>query len=190
MPAPYWALVWQAIGVATSLIVGAFGLYKIYIEIAKIRYDKDTQKKLEQTKFFLEQHRRLFDDEVLFEILSLIDARDTSELAKEEMIDKKRKFLTFLEEIAILHYQKLVDPEISFYMFGYYAKTTKFCSNFWCNFDTSPLHWGMFYKFVEDYQSSQSTAQNKSKSSKSTTIRNLISIALLIAALFIIYKFF
>lgn len=179
MPLSFWSLIWQAIGIVASLLLAIFGIYKIYIEISKIRHDKDNQKKLEQTKFFLEQHRRLYDDPTLFEILSLIDAGDTSSLKEVSIIDKKRKFLTFLEEISILHYQDLVDREISFYMFGYYAKTTKHCKDFWEHFDTNEKHWRIFYNFVSDYEKYCTANKNISKP-KWIIWLTLISLALIL----------
>ena len=73
----------------------------------------DTSAKLKRTEFFLDQHRRLFDDAALYSVLCLIDA-DKAELAKEEMWHAKRKFLTFIEEIALLVCSEQINRDVAF----------------------------------------------------------------------------
>lgn len=99
-----WAVYWQAAGVIAAIVFGAFGLYKIYQELRclneqrqKDASDKETAERLKRTEFFLSQHRRLFDDKELYEVLCLIDD-DKDRLADEDMWDKKRKLLVFLRK--------------------------------------------------------------------------------------------
>lgn len=85
--------------------------------------------------------------------MRLIDD-DNAELAKPEMWDKKRKFMTFLEEIALLVRSEQIDREVAFYMFGYYATCVKKGlnegGNFTIGIDTSPEHWGLLFGFTAD----------------------------------------
>jgi hypothetical protein len=151
-----WGVFWQAIGTISAIIFGSVGLYKIWQEIKNIndqnknnneRQEKDS--KLRRTEFFINQHRRLFDDEKLFKILSLVDS-DSPELAVESIWDDKRKFLTFLEEISLLVYSGQIDKDVAFYMFGYYSMCVVKGINFAVGIHPSEEHWGLLYRFARD----------------------------------------
>jgi hypothetical protein len=151
-----WAVYWQAIGTIAAVVFGVAGLWKIYQELRRLNeqrekdiVDKEVSAKLERTKFFLDQHRRLFDNPELYEVLCLIDD-DNPKLAQIEMADKKRKFLTFLEEIALLVSSKQIDESVAYYMFGYYATCVKKGKNFAADIDTSKVYWELFYRFAEN----------------------------------------
>jgi hypothetical protein len=156
-----WGVFWTAAGTLGTLLFGSIGLYKIYHELVRLNEqrmkdiaDKEISAKLKRTEFFLSQHRRLFDDKDLYAVLCLIDA-DDAELAKPEMADKKRKFLTFLEEIALLENSNQIDSNVAFYMFGYYALCVRYGSNFAEDIDMSEANWGLFYSFsrrAEDFR--------------------------------------
>ncbi|MBK1679081.1 hypothetical protein CKO20_01620 [Rhodocyclus tenuis] len=153
-----WGVWWQAIGVTATVFFGVFGLYKIYHELKRLNeqrekdiLDKDISAKLNRTKFFLEQHRRLFDNSELYEVTCLLDA-DDKELADKTMWDKKRKFLTFIEEIALLVKSDQINEEVAFYMFGYYARCAMHGCNFRVGIDPAAEHWGLFYEFTENYE--------------------------------------
>lgn len=150
-----WATYWQAIGVMAALIFGIFGLYKIHRELIRLNEqrqkeidDKETSAKLKRTEFFLAQHRRLFDNLELYSVLTLIDS-DHKDLRKKEYWDKKRKFLTFIEEIALLVKSKQIDEKVALYMFGYYAVCAKHGTNFLHGIDVSRAYWALFYDFSE-----------------------------------------
>lgn len=150
-----WAVYWQAAGVIFTALVGLVGLYKIYQELkrmneqrAKDLTDKETSAKLKRTEFFLSQHRRLFDNPELYSVLTLID-NDDEKLLPEDMWDKKRKFLTFLEEIALLVESDQINKDVACYMFGYYARCVKEGKNFAEGIDLSKEYWGLFYKFCD-----------------------------------------
>lgn len=150
-----WSVYWQAIGVCAAIIFGAFGLYKIYHELVRLNEqrkkeadDKETSAFLKRTEFFLSQHRRLFDDKDLYEVLCLIDA-DAPQLANEEMWDKKRKLLVFFEEIALLVRSGQIREDVSYYMFGYYASCVRKGENFAVGIDPSREHWALFYEFAD-----------------------------------------
>ncbi len=65
------------------------------------------------------------------------------------MWDKKRKFLTFFEEIALLVESKQIQPDVAYYMFGYYARCAREGTNFAEGIDVSTAHWGLFFKFTD-----------------------------------------
>lgn len=139
-----WAVYWQALSAIATAIVGTWGIVKIRSELRRLNEQRENEKKdaerdakLKRTEFFLEQHRRLFDNEELFEILCLIDD-DSAELRKPDMADKKRKFLTFLEEMALLVQSEQIDKSVAYYMFGYYAICVK---KVWMREGTIPRDW-------------------------------------------------
>ena len=151
-----WAIYWQALGAIATVIFGLFGLYKIFQELrrlneqrAKDQTDKETAAKLKRTEFFLDQHRRLFDDKELYSVLCLID-EDSPELTQRDMWDKKRKFLTFLEEMALLVRSDQINRDVAFYMFGYYAICVRHGKNFAVGINPSEEHWGLFYRFAAE----------------------------------------
>lgn len=151
---PEWGVHWQVVNTIFTIIVGIFGLYKIYQEIKRLAdqranelESKLTSAKLKRIEFFLAQHRRLFDNNELYSILCLIDD-DNQKLAEPGMADKKRKFLTFLEEIALLVRSEQVEPDVAYYMFGYYATCALTGTNFADGIDTSRKYWGLLYEFA------------------------------------------
>lgn len=151
-----WGVYWQAIGTIVALIVGIVGLYKIYHELRRLNEqrekdisDKEQSQKLKRTEFFLNQHRRLFDNPELFEILCLID-NDDPKLAQQDMADKKRKFLTFIEEIALLVKSNQINKDVALYMFGHYTLCVTHGNHFKKDIDFNPNNFGLLMKFAED----------------------------------------
>ncbi|WP_407276528.1 hypothetical protein [Halothiobacillus sp. DCM-1] len=151
-----WAVYWQALGVLAAIVFGAVGLYKIYHELRRLNeqrekdvYDKEIAARLKRTEFFLSQHRRLFDDKDLYEVLCLIDA-DNPLLAEENMWDKKRKLLVFFEEIALLIRSNQIEQNVALYMFGYYSLCARHGKNFAHGINPSREHWALFYEFSDN----------------------------------------
>ena len=155
---PEWAVYWQAAGVIATIVFGVVGLYKIYHELRRFNEqrekdvtDKETAARLKRTEFFLSQHRRLFDDKDLYEVLCLIDD-DKNRLADEDMWDKKRKLLVFFEEIALLVRSRQIDKNVALYMFGYYSLCACHGNNFSQGIHPSREHWALFYEFSDEAQ--------------------------------------
>lgn len=151
-----WAVYWQAAGVLATLIFGAVGLYKIYQELRRLNeqrdkdaHDKETSARLKRTEFFLAQHRRLFDDKDLHEVLCLIDS-DDEKLAERNMWDKKRKLMAFFEEIALLVKSGQIDKNVALYMFGYYAVCAREGPNFTEGIDLAREYWMLFFDFSDE----------------------------------------
>lgn len=162
-----WSTFWTAFGVVMATTVAIGGGAKLLWELAQLR--KQRKKQLEQgeedaslrrTEFFLTQHRRLFDDADLYEVLCYLDG-DDPKLTDLTMWDKKRKFLAFIEEIALLVNSKKIKTDTAYYMFGYYAKRAREGDNFNVGIDTAEAHWWVFQRFVADYEAYAKTSPEK-----------------------------
>lgn len=156
-----WGVNWQAIGIVLTLVTMLGAGWKIWTELTTLRIQRSSDNLLKRTEFFLKQHRLLFDDPVLYEVLQHIDGDDL-ELREKPMWDKKRKFLTFIEEISLLSSSDLISPSIAYYMFGYYAISAKNGKNFMVGINMDRVHWLAFYdfcegaeKFLNDYSQKQ-----------------------------------
>lgn len=151
-----WGTVFQILGVVVGLCVAGIGFYKTWAELKRLRQQRDEHQRelhatarLKRTEFLLTQHRRLFDDPVLYQVLTYLDADDAA-LARPEMWNANRKFLTFIEEMAILVESRLVDPEVAYYMFGYYAIRARDGKNFNANINDIEEYWRLFRRFCRD----------------------------------------
>lgn len=151
-----WGTVFQILGVVAGLFVAGFGLYKTWEELKRLRQQREQDQRdlhatarLKRTEFLLDQHRRLFDDPVLSTVLSYLDA-DDKQLAQPQMWNSNRKFLTFIEEMAILIESRLVDPEVAYYMFGYYAIRARDGENFNANINDIEEYWRLFHRFCRN----------------------------------------
>jgi hypothetical protein len=144
-----WAVIWQASAVVLALIGAGLGGFKFLGELRRLRGQREDEASLRRTEFFLAQHRRLFDDPDLASVLQHLDG-DDEVLAEKCFWERKRKFLTFIEEIKLLITSKKLKPEICFYMFGYYAICARDGKNFNAGIDDSLTHWKVFHSFCED----------------------------------------
>lgn len=144
---------WKEIATIIAAIVtvpsALFAAYKTYQEIKKSRMQREREERLKRTEFTLVQHRRLFDDPVLYSVLCLID-NDDPRLKEVAMWDAKRKFITFFEEIELLVNSGDINMNVAYYMFGYYAKCALEGVNFKIGIDLQPKYWGLYFKFVAD----------------------------------------
>jgi hypothetical protein len=150
-----WGVYWQALAAICAIGVGAAGLFKIYRELQRLVEQRETEindranaAHLKRIEFFIDQHRRLFDDQDLYSVLCLIDDDDPKLATDATMPDKKRKFLTYLEEIALLVRAEQIEVEVAQYMFGYYVVKTLEGKNFAWGIDTSRKYWGLLYEFA------------------------------------------
>jgi hypothetical protein len=151
-----WKDFWQNVGIAVSIIIGVIGASKVIVELRRFREQREKEvadhiagHKLKRTEFFLDQHRRLFDNDDLYEVLCFLDG-DLPQLADPAMWDKKRKFLTFIEEIALLVKSGYINPRAAYYMFGYYAQCAHEGRHFRVGIAMTAEHWALFFRFVEN----------------------------------------
>lgn len=156
LPMQDWSVYWSAAGVLSALLFGFFGLYKIYHELKQLNQQRaadavahERAEKLKRTEFFLDQHRRIFDDPQLYEVLCLIDSDDAL-LAEKSMWDKKRKLMAFFEELALLIRSRQINKQVALYMFGYYAVCAKNGPNFGEGIALSKEYWGLFFEFADE----------------------------------------
>ena len=144
---------WKEIATIIAAIVTVPGAiiaaYKTFQEIKKGRIQREKEQQLKRTEFTLAQHRRLFDDPVLYSVLCLIDA-DDPKLKEVGMWDAKRKYLTFFEEIELLVGSADINGNVAYYMFGYYAECALNGENFKVGIDLKAEYWGLFFKFAKD----------------------------------------
>jgi hypothetical protein len=145
-----WSATWQSTAIIISLLVGVFTVHKILEDIAVGRAQKKYAEKLESAKFLLEQHRRLFDDKDLKDVLQHLDG-DDEELAGKKYWEKNRKFLVFIEEIQLLINSGFLEERTCQYMFGYYAHCALNGDNFKEGINFDEAHWGLFVKFAKNY---------------------------------------
>lgn len=140
----------QSCGYGIAALVATFSIFSYF-------YTQKKQRALDIVKFSLDQHRRLFDDEVLFEILDLIDASEIEQhkLAESSMGNKKRKLITFFEEMVLLVRAKYMSEDFALYMFGYYALQAKQNKYFMDGISTDYADFGIFFDFAERYKQRQ-----------------------------------
>jgi hypothetical protein len=67
--------------------------------------------------------------------------------------EEKRAYLTFFEELALLHNSGLIRADVIYYMFGYYAVKCLDSENFWSDIKKSELYWGIFLCFARQMKS-------------------------------------
>jgi hypothetical protein len=156
-----WLVFWQIFGIICAAAVGIIGAWKVFHELERIREqrrkeqsDTATAAKLKRTEFFLSQHRRLFDDSKLYSVLCYLDSDDWH-LAEKEMWDSNRKFLTFIEEIALLVRAGQIDADVAQYMFGYYACCAREGINFNVGINSREAYWRLFNEFCDQHEKFQ-----------------------------------
>ena len=110
---------------------------------------RQREHQLRRAEFTLAQHRRLFDDEDLRLVLKYLDG-DQEPLATPELLQAKRKFLTFIEELVLLRNSGYISQAVALYMFGYYAYAAHRGTNFQHGIGYYREHWGLFMSFAEE----------------------------------------
>lgn len=135
----------------TSIVASITGVAGVLFAICKFFRKYSEGLKFKRAQFFLNQHRRLFSDNDLFEILSLID-NDDRKLKEKEMWDKKRKFLVFIEELCLLVKANYVSKNAAFYMFGHYSELAHDGLNFKEGILFEKKYFGLFIEFVGAYK--------------------------------------
>lgn len=146
-----WGVIWQAIAVLVAAVAAIGSIWKVSREIKKLRLQREEDAALKRTEFFLAQHRRLFDDTDLASVLALLDGDETL-LADFSFWERKRKFLTFIEEIEWLIRSGKINSTSAYYMFGYYAICARDGLMFNVGIDTAAVHWALFNSFCRDAQ--------------------------------------
>lgn len=153
MTRPEWI---QSSGYGIAALVAIFTIFSYF-------YTQKKQRALDIVKFSLDQHRRLFDDEDLFEILNLIDSSEDEQriLAEPSMGNKKRKLITFFEEMTLLVRARYMSEDFALYMFGYYVLQARHNKYFMSGISTDYADFGIFFDFADRYNQRQGSIDVK-----------------------------
>lgn len=144
-----WGYIWQISGIIFGFIIGLFTVYQIICNLRQIKDSTKENSKINSANFFLQQHRRLFEDSDLKDVLQYIDSDDAT-LANEAMWDKKRKMLTYFEEIEILTRSGIISRDLSSYIFGYYVLKCRNGNNFNKGIIMDDKNYGVFLDFAHE----------------------------------------
>lgn len=156
-----WSATWQSLGILITLSVAIGALIKYFCDKSTTREQAEKSHKLERVKFFLDQHRRLFDDEDLKIVLQYLDG-DDPRLAEEDCWEKNRKFAVFIEEVELLIRSGMLDSNACQYMFGYYASCAFKGKNFRQGMNFDEDHWLLFSEFAKNYEEFSKKSNNES----------------------------
>ena len=126
-----------------GLIAALWGLYKGIIEFV-------LQGKQKRAEIFLKKQGEYFGNKSFNEIRGLLE-KDDSKL-KDIAFEEKRAYLTFFEEIAVLKNSKLINGDLAYYMFGYYATKCLESECFWSNINKKDIFWNVFLRFASEMQ--------------------------------------
>jgi hypothetical protein len=156
MTRPEWI---QSSGYVIAGLVALFTVFSYF-------YTQRKQRALDIVKFSLDQHRRLFDDAELFEVLNLIDGteEDQRQLSRPEMGNKKRKLITFFEEMVLLIRAGYMSEDFALYMFGYYALQARQNPKFMTGISSAYSDFGIFFDFADRYDEKQAAIDVKAVS--------------------------
>ena len=167
-----WKDVTAIVGTLVAVPGILFAAYKTWREVQRSQEQRladfeqrERAQELKRVEFTLIQHRRLFDDPTLFSVLRILDG-DPVELRDEEMWNRKRKFLTFFEEMVLLVNSGYIAKDVALYMFGYYAACAHRGENFRYGISYTLESWNLFMGFAEE-------AALYMVSEKARTVKNL-----------------
>jgi len=99
---------------------------------------------------FFEMRKRLKDNPIYRDILSMVDLRDPAVQATS--FKDRRDLLGFFEEVALLVNSRVIRREVAHYMFGYYAIRVWENDDFWHGVNRASPYWALFRHFAEDMQ--------------------------------------
>ncbi len=126
-----------------GLIAAIGGLYKGFVEFA-------LQGKQKRAEIFLKKQGEYFGNKSFSEIRGLLEKDDPK--LKDIAFEDKRAYLTFFEENAVLKNSKLINGDLAYYTFGYYATKCFESENFWENIKKTDIFWNVFLRFATEMQ--------------------------------------
>ena len=133
----------EIVGVVLAVATLIKGLYEYRKQAAQRR-----------AEHFIQMRDRY--DEFL-DICTLLEQDGASERARQELCklpySRKRDFLGFYEEIALMMQSSLIKAKVAHYMFGYYAIRCWSNAAFWdspeSHLSRDSDYWGLFREFVK-----------------------------------------
>ncbi|MFN8748703.1 MAG: hypothetical protein ACK5ZE_13900 [Pseudanabaena sp.] len=129
-----------------STIVAIVGLATFIKALIEYRRSSAT-KRLE---LFLMMRTRLREDPEFKEICELLESDDPK--LREIPLVQRDRFTGFFEELAIMHNSKLINDDVAFYMFGYFAIRCNHSENFWHGLNRNQKLWALFFSFAKDME--------------------------------------
>ncbi len=126
-----------------GLLAALWGLYKGFVEFA-------LQGKQKRAEIFLKKQGEYFGNKSFNEIRGLLEKDDPK--LKDTGFEEKRAYLTFFEEIAVLKNTRLINGDLAYYMFGYYATKCLESKNFWSGMNKKDIFWNVFLRFATEMQ--------------------------------------
>jgi len=137
---------WKTVAAVIAAAVALATLMKGTLEYVK----QGAQKRTELFLLMRDRYDKFLD------ICTLLEHQNEPEASKELRalsFDKKRDFIGFYEELAMMTRGGLIRPAVVHYMFGYYALRCWESDDFWSPSAGGPsresLYWGLFRSFVE-----------------------------------------
>jgi hypothetical protein len=131
------------IAACVGLLAAIWGLYKGFVEYA-------LQGKQKRAEMFIKKQGEYFGNDSFNEIRGMLEFDDST--LKDLSFEKKRAYLTFFEEIAVLKNSQLINGDLAYYMFGYYAVRCLESENFWSNINKHDIFWNVFTRFATEMQ--------------------------------------
>lgn len=131
------------LAIVVGLLAAFWGLYKGVVEF-------NLQGKQKRAEIFLKKQGEFFGNTDFNEMRALLEF-DSEEL-RARSFEQKRAYLTFFEEIAILKNSGLINVDLAYYMFGYYATKCLESQNFWSNINKADVFWNVFTRFATEMQ--------------------------------------
>ena len=131
----------KEIAVIVGAVISLLALVKGVFEYAR----QGTQRRAE---YFLKMRDRIFGDDDFNMVQFAIDD-GSEEKISEISLAQKETFLSFIEEVAVLKNSKIINVDIAYYMFGYFAISCWNSDYFWSDIDRNDRYWTVFKKFAE-----------------------------------------
>ena len=133
------------------------GVVVAVITLMKGVYEYTKQAAQNRAEHFIQMRDR-YDG--FLDVCTLLEQDGGSGPAHEELcrlpFDKKRDFLGFYEEIALMMQSGLIKKQVAHYMFGYYAIRCWDSAAFWdapdTNLNRESCYWGVFRAFVQEME--------------------------------------
>lgn len=126
-----------------GLIAALWGLFHGFVEFS-------LQGKQKRAEIFLMKQGEYFGNKSFNEIRGLLEKDDPK--LKDVGFEEKRAYLTFFEEIAVLKNTRLINGDLAYYMFGYYATKCLESKNFWLGMNKEDVFWNVFLRFATEMQ--------------------------------------
>ena len=128
-----------------SLVVGGVAAV-VTLAVGLVEYGKRNEERKAVT--FVDMRRRFLENPEFQAILHLLDADDPALAAVP--LQRRRNFLGFLEELALLVRSKAIRAEVAHYMFGRYVLLADRSVNLWAGMDRDDPFWTLFRAFAAE----------------------------------------